>query len=81
MPPIGRSLLADTRNRRPNEIVVIAATRHPDESSTRSATSVVKPRITVMRSVITMHSTTVSIRSGLLTKNATYAVSAGEGVW
>jgi hypothetical protein len=74
-------LLAETRNSRPNEIAVIAATRHADESSTRSATSVVKPRIKVMRSVIAKHSTIVSIRSGLLTKNATYAVSAGEGVW
>jgi hypothetical protein len=69
--PIGRSLLADTRNSRPKEIAAMAATRQAATSTTTCATRKTKPITTVITSVFTTQSSTLSARSGLLTKNAT----------
>jgi hypothetical protein len=67
---MGRNLLAEPRNNRPNEITAILITRHMGSSMTNLATRNISAMTTPMTSGSTRLRTRLAVRSGRLKKKA-----------
>ncbi len=67
----GLSLLAEAAKGRQNDITAMAVTRQSGWSITAIVVSSTVPTISVIKSSMTLLTTTLVARSGLITKNAT----------